>query len=294
MQQAYASSNPYNPVSFYNDVGDSSSSPVQNEAPIRSEEHEKKSTPPVEDDKNAQFSLGTKIHLGVGLTACILCFLVWHYISENPQTAFWWWIYPFFFFAMTITAQIHYQSQQYWRGVVLIVGLANFMIFLTDGLTALSFPQWWIFPAGVSGMALLGVYAWRYPEEFSPLTTAFYEYCILNVLLFLAWLIYAKEFPWWIIPMFILAIPLIIVYMRVNYAEYRVWLYVCVALVVLDVMFFLIWGFVLSGFPWFLVIWVVSAVVIVLLVWKFRGQPTYEMQVEKGKIASEDPMKEPV
>jgi len=51
------------------------------------------------DPKN-QFSLLTKVHLAVALITCIGSFLIWHYISENPQTAFWWWIYPFFFFLL--------------------------------------------------------------------------------------------------------------------------------------------------------------------------------------------------
>jgi len=87
--------------------------------------------------------------------------------------------------------------------------------------------------------------------------------------------------------MFVLAIPLIVLYMRTTYAESRVWLYVCVSLVVLNIMFFLVWGFVPSGFPWFLVLWVVSAAIVVFLVWKFRGNGAYEVQA--GKSASEDP-----
>jgi len=138
---------------------------------------------------------------------------------------------------MTLTAQLHYQNEQYWRGVVLVVVLINFMLFLTDGLTSQGFPKWWIYPSCISGMVLLAFYAWRF-GEFSHQTTAFYEYSILNVLLFLTWLEQPKTFPWFIIPMFVLAIPLIVVYMRTTYAESRVWLYVCVSLVVLNIMFF--------------------------------------------------------
>jgi len=183
---------------------------------------------------------------------------------------------------MTITAQIHYQNGQYWRGIVMIVILANFMLFLTDGLTSNGFPNWWIYPSAISAMILLALYAWRV-GEYTPLTTAFYEYCLLNGLLFFTWLIHPKMFPWFIVPIFLLAIPLVIMYMRVYYAEYRSWLYICVTLVIINVMIFLVWGFAPnSKFPWFLVVWAASVAIMLGLYSKYRNEGNYTMEVAKG------------
>jgi len=231
------------------------------------------------------FSLLTKIHVGVGLLTCVACFLVWHYIAPDPSTSFWWWIYPWFCFAMTLSAQLHYQREQYWRGIIITVILLNFMIFLTDGLTSEGFPKWWIYPAAASAMALIAIYAWKY-EGFSQITTAFYEYLIANVLFFLVWLENTHDmFPWWIIPMFILAIPLVIVYMRNAYTEYRIWLYLIVSLILIDVMIFLVWGFVDSDFPWFLLLWGASVVAIVFLFWKNKNN-IYEVVPDKPSEVS--------
>jgi len=215
----------------------------------------------------AQFSLLTKIHVVIACLTCILCFLVWHYVVPDPKTSFWWWIYPFFFFGATLSAQVHYQNEQYFRGIVITVVLINFMLFLTDGLTTEGFPEWWFYPAGISCMILLAIHTYKY-SEFSIETTCFYEYCIANTLMFLGWLQTPGIFPWWIIPIFILAAPLAVVYMRNIYGEMRIWVYFIVCLILINIMFFLIWGFVESNIPWFLVIWVLSGAAVVFLYWR--------------------------
>jgi len=231
----------------------------------------------------AKFSLLTKIHVGVAFVSCITLFLVWHYTVTDTKNDFWWWIYPFFLFSMTLTAQVHYQSQQYWRGVVMIVVIANFMLFLTDGLSSRAFPKWWVYPAILSAMILVGISTWRM-GTFTAVTTAFYEYCLVNVLFFMVWLEYLRGFPWFVLPMFLLAVPLSVVYMRMSYAETRIWLYVIVSLVLVDLMLFLVWGFVDSGFPWFLIVWAVSGAVIIFLYWKFKGEGTYDVVAQDGAI----------
>jgi len=170
--------------------------------------------------------------------------------------------------------------------VVITVVLINFTLFLTDGLTSEGFPRWWIYPACVSSMILIAIYAWKF-EGFSPLTTAFYEYFIANTLFFLIWLEETHLlFPWWIIPMFLLAIPLVIVYMRTIYTEYRVWLYIVVSLILFDIMIFLIWGFVNSGIPWFLIIWGASAGAIAFLFWRNKNEYYDAVQDSAGASAA--------
>jgi hypothetical protein len=81
---------------------------------------------------------------------------------------------------------------------------------------------------------------------------AYYEWLIFNIVLFLGWLsAIDRAFPWFFIILIITAIPLIIFYMREVYQEYRWWLYAIVTLNMLNLMVFIIWGFVPSGFPWY-------------------------------------------
>ncbi len=45
------------------------------------------------------------------------------------------WVYPFFFFAMTLSAHYFFGAKQYYEGVLALVVIANVMMFMTWGLT---------------------------------------------------------------------------------------------------------------------------------------------------------------
>eukprot|EP01125_Pyxidicula_operculata_P008945 TRINITY_DN2954_c0_g1_i1.p1 TRINITY_DN2954_c0_g1~~TRINITY_DN2954_c0_g1_i1.p1 ORF type:complete len:357 (+),score=56.66 TRINITY_DN2954_c0_g1_i1:1058-2128(+) len=223
----------------------------------------------------SKLSMISKIHLSLALFICCTTFLVWHYTVVDPSTAFWWWMYPFFFFGLTFTAQIHYFNKNYFRGIVAIVIIINFLIFMTDGLTADGFPRYWIYPAGISAMVLLGVYYYKYTDH-STVSIVFYEYCILNALVFLAWLEEPYiDFPWWIIPMFVLGIPLAVMYLRVHNNETRWWVYIVVSSIIVNVLLFLVWGFIPSAFPWFLIPWGVSGSFAAFMWWRNRDSGHY-------------------
>jgi len=105
----------------------------------------------------------------------------------------------------------------------------------------------------------------------SRVSILYYEYLILNVVFFLAWVdAPTRVFPWFFIPMCLLAIPVVIIYMRDVYAETRWWLYLAAALVLTNLMFFLVWGFTTVKWPWFLLIWGPSGALVGFLWYKFR------------------------
>jgi len=244
---------------------------------------EDKSTPVDGDDnkkpkRESDVSLLLKVHLGLAAIICSVSVIVWHYINTSPLTAIWWWIYPFFFFALTLTAQIHFENRKYWRGLVSIVILIDLMLFLTDGLTSTRFPQWWIFPVGASVMLLLAAYQWKYKELPIP-SFAFYEHILLHFLLFFYWLETPKIFPWWIIPFFVLGVPIAILYMKIIYDETRLWRYVMVSLIILNVLIFLVWGFLNTPIPWFLAVWFGSVVITIILYFKCREKTLESMKL---------------
>jgi len=53
----------------------------------------------------------------------------------HAVVAFWWWIYPFGFFAMTLTAHYFFSNAQYWKGALALIIIFNVILFLTWGLT---------------------------------------------------------------------------------------------------------------------------------------------------------------
>jgi len=86
----------------------------------------------------------------------------------------------------------------------------------------------------------------------------------------------STTFPWWIIPLFVLAVPLAILYMRTVYGERRWWLYVVVSLAILNMLTFLLWGFLPYPLPWFLIPWVLSGLIVAFLWFKYRNSGTYD------------------
>jgi hypothetical protein len=223
-----------------------------------------------------KFDLFMKIHLGVAAGISTLAFLIWHYTAQDPSSL-WWWIYPAFFFTFTLTAHIYYTSGEHMRGVVVLAIEINLMLFIVDGITSPGFPNWFFYPWGITAMVGAGIYFVKFTDE-PRVTVAYYEWLIINVILFLAWLSQTKRgFPWFFIVLTLSAIPLIILYMREVYNEFRWSLYVIVTLMMLNVMTFLIWGFVLSGFPWFLIVWGGLGGISVFLWFRFKGDSGYDV-----------------
>jgi len=126
-------------------------------------------------------------------------------------------------------------------------------------------------------MVGVAIYYLRFTEE-PRITVAYYEWVLLNVILFLAWLSQnVRGFPWFFVLLIITAIPLVIFYMREVYNEFRWWLYVIVSLNLLNVMSFLIWGFAPAGFPWFLIVWGGLGGISVFLWFRFKSDRGYDV-----------------
>jgi len=147
----------------------------------------------------------------------------------------------------------------------------NFMLFVTDALRAGGHPRWWVWPAGITVMFIVAffyVQQWKTDGKGSWATMASYEFVFFNLLMFSAWLEAraTAPFPWFLVPLCVSSIPLTVIYMRCMYHEYRVWTYIVAGIAELSFLVFLIWGFVNSAWPWFIVVWLV-ALVAMFVVW---------------------------
>jgi len=184
-----------------------------------------------------------------------------------------WWLYPIFGFAITLTAHYYYTTNDLWKGVVTIVIIINIMLMVIDMFENRGKFRFFYYCWSVSLMVALAARAKMF-GDIPYLHLAFYEYCIFNVIMFIVWLNELPKgtkdatFPWFFLPICILAVPLQVWWLRANLNEYRLWIYVAVSLITLNIMMFLIWGFVHSTWPWFIVPWAISGVGI-LAMWRF-------------------------
>jgi len=226
-------------------------------------------------DAVQRLTMDLKIHLGVASFVCGLCFIIWHYTTLSPIFYIWWWIFPFFFFGLTLTGHFYYKAGDLmFRGVVVLVIEVNLMLFVTDGLTQLGgFPRWFFYVWGSTAAIGVFIYYFKFNTQEPRVTMVFYEYVIINVVLFLAWLStdWPRPFPWFLIPACLLAIPTVIFYMRDVYGESRWWLYVIVTLIFLNLMCFFIWGFTTVPWPWFLLVFFPSGAIIGFLFFRYRN-----------------------
>jgi hypothetical protein len=185
---------------------------------------------------------------------------------------FWWFFYPFLAFAFTVTSHNFFSEGKYERIAVTFVIVFNLTLFLTwafrmplgntqvcaenvgpDGLfyagDTFTAP-WPIFPLAITAVAGVAVHYLRQPKEqrkwFRLLLN---EYWIINGSFFLIWLFYGQGHPWWIYPLFALALPVVIYRMRYIYKETRMWAYVAVFAIDLNLILFLAWIFTHDSFP---------------------------------------------
>eukprot|EP01126_Amoeba_proteus_P040857 TRINITY_DN4382_c0_g1_i5.p1 TRINITY_DN4382_c0_g1~~TRINITY_DN4382_c0_g1_i5.p1 ORF type:complete len:281 (+),score=42.29 TRINITY_DN4382_c0_g1_i5:401-1243(+) len=222
---------------------------------------------------------------------CATAFVVWHYVSLNT---FWWWVYPIFFFSISITGHIFFPEEKYLEGVVIISIIVNVMFFITESLTSRNFPHWFLWPAGISIMLGHTIYNTKYSSDKPswPIYAAV-QYSIFNILMFLAWLEQGgvEVFPWFVILLCLTAIPVALIFMRFMFHEFRIWVYFSVTIADVAFMLFLVWGFLQqSKWPWFVIVWGV-AVVAIFITWftQRKKDSNYEEVAEDKFVARSIP-----
>jgi len=193
-------------------------------------------------------------------------------MNNAQKGSLWWWMYVPFIFAMTFTIHIHYYSGNYFKAVVIVSVLLSILLFVIDTQSNNGSPKWFMWPAGILAMILIAYYYYKYIQG-DYFSLALYEYGIANILFFLAWIGNFQRdvlsFPWWIIPFFLLSIPVVIAHLKYHRDEHRYWVFGCVSLAILSIMTFFIWGFVESYWPWFLIEWVI-ALAIIFVLWYYK------------------------
>jgi hypothetical protein len=215
------------------------------------------------------------IHLLVALSVSVLFLFVFHWAADSPSETFWWWIYPFGFFTMSLTAHYYFSNTLYWKGVLSLIIIFNVILFLTWGLTQpvgemKLEPPWFIYPALISAM---GCVAFHFIQKKDWASAILHEYWLVCLTFFLSWLFYGRGFPWWVYPCFTLAIPVIIYHMIFVQGDRRLWSVLGMVLVIVNIMLFLTWEFTAVAFPWFIFPLAVSAG---LIYWLYKRWKTTE------------------
>jgi len=228
----------------------------------------KSGTEPVgSDDK---LSLAFKIHFILGLAVSMLCFILWHVTSRNVYRSFGWWIFPPLGFATSLV--LHYfviARKEVGNGALGMAIIANILCLWIWGINP-RFP-WFIYP--LFGCLIIGtwIHYQRYKKDEME-TLAWHLYWMLNLMLFLTWLVTTpRGFPWFVYPLLLLSLPLVIYKLR-KHQEQRKWMYSGVVLLWLAVIVLFTWGFTSKKFPWFLFPWAGFAAIQAMIYYRYRHQ----------------------
>lgn len=233
-----------------------------------------------------RIGLAFKIHAAVGLGVTVLCFFIWHWTTYG--NAVWWWIFPAGFFGTTCVLHWHFSQGHIFEGVATSAILINVMMYLTFVTLQHDFP-WWIYPCLVSAMVLVPL--WGKTRESLNLSDRYnliwLEYWLLNLTLFLTWAnVLPLGHPWFFYPMILLAIPLVVYRIRTHYKETRIPVLVGIPLVMINLCFFIGWGFSDSPGPWFLIPLVICVAIEAFLIWRFRAHTTHEFIPDQPATAA--------
>jgi hypothetical protein len=71
-----------------------------------------------------------QIHALVAYVCCTILFFVWHWSGSKE----WWWIYPFFFFAMSIACHYYIYQLEWRKAIISILIIGNICAFASWGL----------------------------------------------------------------------------------------------------------------------------------------------------------------
>jgi len=218
-------------------------------------------------EKVKTLPLGLRIHLAIGISATLLCFFIWKWTAHSINDSAWWWIFPMFAFALSVTVHKYIivdgatYRESIYKGVYIIIGILNLMLFFTNFLMQSNphpFP-WFIYPLFASMMISLFIYHKQNPDTYSVLKFLAHIYLLFNLLMFITW-IFNKGFPWFFYPLLILAYPLLTLYVKKVYKENRHSLFITILAVDISLICFITWVFTDFWLPWFLIVWGVLGV----------------------------------
>jgi len=244
-------------------------------------------------EKVKSLPLALRIHLIIGISASVLCFFIWKWTSKVISEAPWWFIYPIFFFAMTLASHKYFlvdgkkYKESIFKGVYVLFGIANILLFFTNYLVSGGFP-WFIFPLFVSVMICLVIYKRQVPTSFSFLKLMTYQYLLFNLLLFICWVALPRTFPWFFYPLLVLAYPLLTMYVKKVYKENRNSIFLIILSTDICLICFITWVFTDVWFPWFLLVWVILGAVNLFL-WRStsRGGTYFDIEEKVNNQESE-------
>jgi len=170
-----------------------------------------------------------------------------------------------FFLSVTVHKMI-FIEKAYFKSVYVLSCILNVLFFLINYISPdpdeKTFP-WFFFPLCVFFMGCLVVRHFEV-DSYSILSLLVHEFLILNLMLFITWLI-TKGFPWFFYPLLGLGLPLLCFYIKKTYNHNGYFVYIVFASIDICLICFITWAFTEVAFPWFLFIWIFFILVIFFL-----------------------------
>jgi len=207
-----------------------------------------------------------KLHLFVAWSCCLCAFFAFHYMTpllskSPPLRLFPWWLFFWLFFIMTLSAHHFYSKGNFLTGTVLLIIFLHIGMFITNKVLTPQYDWYWY------TLLLALMYGMHSYYSQDPSTTKLriisYLYLILSAMIFLTWInLYSIfVFPWFIYPIGLMGLPILLWYMYSVYSERRWYLYAVVVLFVLNGLFIITWGLLDTVWPWFFVPLVISMLI---------------------------------
>jgi len=217
-----------------------------------------------------------QVHIVVAAIFCLGSLIVFHWISVPLTLPFWWWIFFFVLFGMTLPLHYYFYQDKFWKGIVAAALVFNFglviiwsLAFQTSGCvgcqTPLNYP-WWIFSFLGTGLIGVPIYYLKVAPRENKFTFLFILYCILNIFSFCFWFFsFRTLYPWFIFPLFLLAMPLVFYRMWYNMKmNSHLYPHIYVQLTLLNLFFYFVWAGFHPVFPFYLIIFFISVVIAVI------------------------------
>eukprot|EP01129_Flabellula_baltica_P017398 TRINITY_DN962_c0_g1_i3.p1 TRINITY_DN962_c0_g1~~TRINITY_DN962_c0_g1_i3.p1 ORF type:complete len:299 (-),score=35.76 TRINITY_DN962_c0_g1_i3:720-1562(-) len=198
-----------------------------------------------------------RIHLLIATLISTGSLGLWKLTSEDVMVSPWWWMYPVFFFGITLT--LHHEGRMLKKGIIVAFIVNVALYFTVTRILDLYYFFLYLVPWYVTGAVSMGIYYRAYPDVYSWLKLVTHEYILLSVFLIAFWTHldgYASGFPFFFIPVLILGLIPFIMYLRKEYNERRAWVYITLVCLDIAINVFFTWVFTVPIFPWFLFAWV--------------------------------------
>ncbi|PRP88651.1 hypothetical protein PROFUN_02747 [Planoprotostelium fungivorum] len=200
-----------------------------------------------------QFQPQFKLHVLIGIVTSAVCLIIW-VLMQFFVDVFPWWLAPVCFFLLSTSFHFFYIAEKpSWFQLHLVWTVVISVTLFLSWITTYDEGIWFIYPVTILILLLFFHYIWaKHQTESSVylrLNLAFFV--IINILFLFAWVQNKSTFPWFIIPLFVTALPLVIHICHFYYHNNLLILHFAL-FSYFNLLFFIAWELSGNKIPWFI------------------------------------------